>query len=407
MTNVRLEGKVKEIEREFTGIVEEMNDSPLKLDWEVWSKELGDVKALYEEAVKKLVSLTGNSKFRPNATADCEKWLKSQGADLTRKTTGGKTALGKEVLREHMGLKGVQEILEARGLLAVLSQVKKWGENYGGKEELQPKWNQFGTPMGRLSCENPALQNRVAAVRKCVVAHPGKVFVSMDLSQIEYRVWASLSKDPVLMEMFNAGVDFHEEMGKTVGGCLPEVTDKRKLGKMVNFALLYRMSEGVLASTLRIPVEKAREVMQLYRGRAKVAELYVGKVIALARDRGEVGTRFGRYREALGLREEENTKEWNEAVKTTWHHHNAGTAADFCKLVWNDTAKALEEEGLREKVRFVMNIHDSTVLEVDEEVADKVAAVCSRMANSKHGVEWLCEIRGDVTVGRSWGEVHS
>lgn len=403
--NVVLTGQSEEIEKRFEPICQELNSTPIKIDRGAHELELQQASMAYSLAESAARKSTGVANLRPNATADCRKYLLAKGANLWKKTPGGELSVDASVLQ---GLAPshpeVWDILAAREALSKKSQLKKW-EEFVQQEVVQPKWNQFGTPVGRLSCSDPALQNRIMEIRKTVVAPQGTTFLSFDGSQMEYRTWANLSGDPTLKSMFQTeGVDFHTEMGLKLAKYLREGTNSRKAGKTINFALLYRMRAASLANDLGISYEDAEAIINEYRRDASVAEEYTNRIISQALKDGFVTTYFGRKRYLPELLHTD-PKVQRDAVKTAWHHHNAGTAAELFKWVMCEVDDNLKKEGLKNACKWVINMHDEAILQVsDWALADATAVVAGSIKNP---VEDWVPFKYSLTTAHDWASLDS
>lgn len=402
---VVLTGESKQIEERFAPICEEMNRNPIRVSKQLYDLEMKKATDLFKSFESDLRKETGNPKFRANATVDCANYFHHLGANLSRTTESGKTAMDKAVLKELATRFPIAaKVIAAREALAVQSQLKKW-EEYAEAGGAQPQWNQFGTPMGRLSCEAPALQNRVMEVRATVVPQAGFTFLSCDLSQAEYRMWASLSKDAALKSAFNTeGKDFHQVMGEKVAKYLPAGTDVRKAGKTINFALLYRMSAPTLAGQLNIDIEAAEKIIAEYHGEARTATEYAERVLSVARKTGVVETAFGRKRALPGLKSADR-KVLRDAEKTAWHHHNAGTAAELFKWIMCEVNDSLIKSGLRKNYNWVVNMHDEFILEVQEGYEGLVKeAIESAIRVPREG--WVPLVHS-IVLGGTWAALDS
>lgn len=402
---VVLTGESKILEERFAPICEEMNRNPIRISKSLYDLEMKKASDLFKSLESGLRQETGNPKFRANATVDCANYFHHFGANLSRTTDTGKTAMDKDVLKElAFRFPIAAKVIAAREALAVQSQLKKWGE-YAEAGVAQPQWNQFGTPMGRLSCEAPALQNRVMEVRRTVVPRDGFVYLSCDLSQAEYRMWASLSRDETLKAAFNTeGKDFHQVMGEKVAKYLPKGTEIRKAGKTINFALLYQMSAPTLASQLNVSIEVAERIMDEYHGEARTATEYSKQILARARLSGVTETSFGRKRYLPGLKSADR-KILRDAEKTAWHHHNAGTAAELFKWIMCEVHDALITSGLRQYFNWVINMHDEFIMEVREGFEDAVKAVIdSAIRVPRAG--WVPLVHS-IVVGPTWASLDS
>lgn len=405
--NVTLQEPIFEVEQEFEEIVAEMNRTPIHISKEIYEDVLGQFDGEVTEMVKALREETGMSTFRPTASADCEKFFRGQGWNPSRLTATGKVSVSAEVLESlESDFPIATKILDARGKSAILSQLKKWKE-FADVGTAQPVWHQFGTPMGRMSCEVVALQNRVMEVRKTVVPAPGHVFLSCDVHQMEYVGWASVSNDPLLKGVVEAGEDVHQAMGDFLRNYLPSdftTEQRRKAGKTINFALLYWMSPPTLAGMLGVSIDTAKSIMQDYEAAAPTAIAYRDEVIEAVRRAEVVTTLMGRERFVPEINSSDE-KVRRDAEKTCWHHHNSGSCADLMKFRMVLLNKLLTEKGLRESVKWVINMHDEFILEVED---GRQAAVTELIHQAMEAeVPGYLPMSFAVVEGTNWAELDS
>lgn len=397
------------LERELLQVTEEMNRTSLMVSTEAWQKNLQRLQDEWERTRKACQEEAGDPTFRPNATADCIRALFVEGDWPIQRCQPktGNPVVDKDtlIILQGMGCELAGLIIQAREARSKLSQLEKW-EPYARAGEVQCSWNQFGTPHGRYSCDSPNLQNRVLEVRETIVARPGYEFVSLDLGQAEYVTWASLSGDPTLTAAFEEGKDFHTEMGRMIREAAPDVdlrtqTD-RQLGKLINFALLYLMTEFTLAKKLGISIDEARKLIKLYEERAPLAIKYRKDVLAEAKRAGQVRTQFGRTRTLTAVKRATGTK-LHELNKTLWHHHNAGTAAEALKIKQVKTWKAIRRRWDEDDVRMVLQMHDEVVLEVRRERTEEVTRLA--LEKFQEGIKGLLPFAVETRIGASWLEV--
>jgi len=403
--DVTLTGTSKELEDNFAHIASEMNRNPIHISKDLYKEQLTLAQTKYEALEASIRSTVKRPAFRPNASSDCVSLFTDMGAKLSQRTPKGGVKMDEGVLENLSRRYPIAlDIMKARKALGITAQLRKWGE-FAEAGVAQPVWDQFGTPMGRMSCAVVALQNRVMEVRKTVVPEEGFEFVSLDVSQMEYRMWASLSQDPTMKAAFlNPDKDFHQTMGELVAGYFPKGTDLRKAGKTINFALCYKMQASTLAGQLGCSVEQADKIMEAYAQAAPDAILYRDAVVKKAIEAGEVSTAFGRVRKLSGLRSPEE-RELNEVIKTAWHHHNAGTAAELFKWLMVQVDTELDALGLKSHVKWVINMHDEFILEVRKGYVSKVIqAIESCMILPKP--HWV-KLAYTITTGMNWADLDS
>ena len=190
---------------------------------------------------------------------------------------------------------------------------------------------------GRLSSSDPNLQNIPVRtevgrqIRRAIVAAPGHVLISADYSQIEFRVLAHLSGDPVLVAAFHDGADLHERTAQRLFGSGRDPHEMRSVAKMVNYALLYGKTAFTLAKDLGLSPAEAQGIIDSYFAGFPNVRSYIDGTIAAARESGEVKTMYGRRRLVPDLRSN-NVQVRQAAERETVNMPVQGTAADILKL---------------------------------------------------------------------------
>ncbi|MCW3028197.1 MAG: polymerase, partial [Solirubrobacterales bacterium] len=261
---------------------------------------------------------------------------------------------------------------------------------------------------GRLSSTNPNMQNvpiRTALgreIRGCFEAEPGSVLISADYSQIELRVLAHAAEEPVLEEIFKRGEDVHTATASQVFGVAAEDIDPgmRSKAKMINYGIVYGLSDFGLADRLNIPREEAKEFIDAYLERFPRVAAFMAETIEQAREEGHVKTLWGRRRQIPELRARNyqvRTLGERLAVNTVIQ----GTAADIIKLAMVRCHRALADSGLQ--TRLLLTIHDELLFEGPPAEADVARALIeTEMCGVWGGREPPLAV--DVGVGENWLE---
>jgi DNA polymerase I len=267
---------------------------------------------------------------------------------------------------------------------------------------------QAAATTGRLASTNPNMQNVPIRtelgreIRGCFEAAPGNVLTSADYSQVELRVLANIADEPVLKEIFVRGEDVHTATGSVVFGKeASELTPMdRSKSKMVNYGIVYGLSDYGMADRLNIAREEAKGFIDAYLARfSRVAE-FIQTTIESAREQGYVTTLFGRRRQIPELR----ARNWQVrslgerlAVNTVIQ----GTAADVMKLAMIGCHRALADGGLT--TRMILTIHDELLFEGPPDEADAVRDLVEHemLAPWENRTPPLAV---DVGVGQTWLE---
>jgi DNA polymerase-1 len=260
---------------------------------------------------------------------------------------------------------------------------------------------------GRLSSTNPNMQNVPVRtelgreIRGCFEAAPGAVLISADYSQIELRVLAHVADEPALMEIFARDEDVHTATASQVFGVEPGAIDPgmRSKSKMINYGIVYGLSDYGLADRLNIPREEAKAFIDAYLERFPQVAAFIQRTIEQARDEGYVTTLWGRRRQIPELRARNyqvRTLGERLAVNTVIQ----GTAADIIKLAMVRCHAALADAGLA--TRLILTIHDELLFEGPPGESDAARELIER---EMVGV-WEHEpaMAVDIGVGSNWLE---
>ena len=280
-------------------------------------------------------------------------------------------------------------------------------EEVDERSRIHTTFLQAGAQTGRLASTNPNMQNvpiRTSLgreIRGCFEAEDGNVLISADYSQIELRVLAHAANEPVLKEIFVRGEDVHTATASQVFGVTPEAIDPgmRSKAKMINYGIVYGLSDFGLADRLNIPREEAKEFIDAYLERfSRVAE-FMAETIERAKRESYVTTLWGRRRQIPELQARNyQVRMLGErlAVNTVIQ----GTAADIIKLAMVRVHVALAESELQ--TRLLLTIHDELLFEGPPAEQDRACALVER---EMCGVwEHDPPLAVDVGVGRNWLE---
>ncbi len=260
---------------------------------------------------------------------------------------------------------------------------------------------------GRLSSTNPNMQNVPIRtelgreIRGCFEAEERRVLISADYSQIELRVLAHVAQEPVLREIFERGEDVHTATASQVFQVSPEQIDPgmRSKSKMINYGIVYGLSDYGLADRLNIPREEAKEFIDAYLARFSRVAQFMQETIERAKEEGYVTTLWGRRRQIPELRARNyQVRSLGErlAVNTVVQ----GTAADIIKLAMVRCHRALAVSGLG--ACLILTIHDELLFEASPE---EVPAARELVEREMVGV-WELEppMAVEIGVGCNWLE---
>ncbi|MBN1410062.1 MAG: DNA polymerase I [Spirochaetales bacterium] len=274
---------------------------------------------------------------------------------------------------------------------------------------LHTQFLQTGTATGRLSSNNPNLQNipvkdeRGREIRCSFVPDEGNCFVSADYSQIELVLLAHLSNDEKLIPAFKADADIHTHTTSLIFSVAPdEVTkEQRRIGKMINYGVIYGMSGFRLARELKISRKDADAFIEAYFREYKGVREFRERTIKEAEQRGYVSTLYGRRRYLPGINDRNKTIKMAEE-RIAVNSPIQGSAADVVKLAMIKIVKELQQRKL--KCRLLLQVHDELIFEVPNEELDEVKNLV------KQGMEHVIDLKIPLKValehGDSWGAIH-
>jgi DNA polymerase I len=233
---------------------------------------------------------------------------------------------------------------------------------------LHTSFSQTGTATGRLSSSDPNLQNIPIRtelgreIRAAFVAEKGKILLSADYSQIELRVMAHFSQDPVLVEAFRNGEDIHARTAQEVFGVGPlaQSADHRRAAKAINFGIIYGLSAFGLAKQLGIAQKEAAQFISAYFTRYRGVKEYLDKVLVETRKTAATRTLFGRIRPIPDINSPQIQLR-NFAERTALNSPLQGTAADLIKLAMIAIDRRLSREKFG--ARMILQVHDELLFE--------------------------------------------
>lgn len=277
---------------------------------------------------------------------------------------------------------------------------------------LHTSFSQTGAVTGRLSSSNPNLQNIPIRtdigreIRRAIVAPPGWQLISADYSQVELRVLAHMADETALIEAFRADQDIHAVTASRLFGVpLEEVTrTQRGLGKTINFATIYGVSEFGLSSRTELTREQARQFLDQYFQSYPRIRSFLDRTLEQARTTGYVQTLLGRKRFFPEL--QSGRLPFNQRAAVERAAINApiqGTAADIMKIAMIRLHNRLREGGYQ--TRLLLQVHDELVLETPPNEQDTVVALVRDTMSTAYAL--VVPLKVDVEVGPNWRDLTS
>ena len=415
-----LEKLFKEIEQPLISVLKTVNETGIKLDTKYLQK-------LSKDFHKELATLEKN--IYQHAGAEFNLNSPKQLSEVLYDTLGlkpknqKKTATGQRSTRESELVKLenehpiIADILRYRELQKLVSTyVDNLPKLVDKDGRLRTTFLQTGTTTGRLSSQDPNLQNipirtkEGRAVRRAFMAEAGYQLVALDYSQIELRIAAILSGDQKLIEIFKRGEDVHRGVALRVFGVnAEEVTNNmRRQAKVINFGILYGM--GVVALRRNLGGETTREEAQQFLNAyfhtfTRLAE-YLEETKAFARTHGYTETMFGRRRYFPGINSGAPMIRAS-AERMAINAPIQGTEGDILRIAMIEVQKYIAKNKLEKDVRMLLQVHDELMFEIKKEQCQEVIPPLREIMQNVFGDKDTKDvpITVDVKVGDNWLEM--
>lgn len=271
-------------------------------------------------------------------------------------------------------------------------------------------FNQTVTATGRLSSSDPNLQNIPARgdegkdIRNTFIAEKGNVLIAADYSQIELRLLAHFSNDPVLVEAFKNNDDIHRKTAMKIYSVSKEhvTPSMRNIAKIINFSIIYGKTAFGLSKELNISRKEADDFIKGYFSTYSQVKPFCEKVIEDVKAKGYVRTMLGRIRDLSKTINSSNAVVRNEAERMALNTLIQGSAADMIKVAMIAIHKEFKNHFKTAKI--VMQVHDELVVEVSEKESDKAMTIMKEIM--EHSVKTNVPITVDIHKGLSWGDIH-
>jgi DNA polymerase-1 len=397
---------LEQVELPIVRLLRKMEQAGLKLDTERLHGISERVKAEADQLEREIYELAGEE-FTLGSPRQLEEILFGK-LGLSRKRRG-KTGYSTDA-----------RVLQAiRDEHAVIPKIERWREltklaqTYldalplliAADGRLHTTFNQTAATTGRLSSNNPNLQNipiRTSLgreIRASFIAEPGHLLVSADYSQVELRLLAHIAGEDVLKEIFRRGEDVHTATACRVFGVTPDQIDPgmRSKAKMINYGIVYGLSAYGMADRLDIPQSEADEFIQRYLAGFPAVGRFIEETIAQGTEHGYVSTLFGRRRQVPELR----ARRWEMRKQGERFAVNMviqGTAADIMKVAMVRTDAALAQAGLQ--TRLVLQIHDELLFEGPEAEAEDVKALATEAMEGAYELDPPLAV--EAGIGSDW-----
>jgi len=333
--------------------------------------------------------------------------------DKPQKTKTGQYATGEDVLEKLKGSHPIiEKILDYRELQKLkntyVDSLPKLVNPRTGR--IHTSYNQIVAVTGRLSSDNPNLQNipirteRGREIRKAFVPRNNKfTLMSADYSQIELRVIAALSKDEGMIQAFHSGQDIHAATASKVYAVpIKEVTsDMRRNAKMVNFGIIYGISAFGLSQRLNIPRTEAKSIIENYFAQYPKIKEYMQNNIDFAKKHGYVETILGRKRYLRDITSANHTVR-GFAERNAINAPIQGSAADMIKIAMINIHKEFTKRKFKSKM--ILQVHDELVFDVFKEELDVIKPIIED--KMKNAIKMNVPIEVETGTGDNWLLAH-
>ena len=399
----------REIDLPLAAVLRQMEETGVELDAKVLA-EMSTRLASDIHRIEADIHRLAGTEFNVNSPKQLGDILFNKLA-LPRPTRGAKgkpTSTAQDVLEGLTDHEIVRLVLEFRQLSKLKSTYIDSLPLLARHGRLHTSFNQASTATGRLSSTNPNLQNIPIRtelgreIRAAFVAAPGKVLVGADYSQIELRLLAHYSQDPLLLEAYRTGKDIHTLTAAEVFGVPPMLIDAehRRRAKAVNFGSVYGLSPFGLAQQIGIEQKEAKRFIDAYFARYSGVRTFIDRTLEQARRDGYVRNLFGRKRPIPDL-DSKNPNLRGFAERTAVNTPLQGTASDLIKIAMLRLDAELRARKL--EARMTLQVHDELLLEAPIAEADEVKALV------KQCMEGACQLSVPMEVevfsGPNWRDM--
>jgi len=408
---VPLDHVYKTIDLPLVGVLQRMEEAGVRVSPEVLNEMSSRLAVEIDTLAEKIYADSGH-RFNINSPKQLGDVLFNQ-MGLPKPMKYGK---GKVVSTAQDVLEELAENHPIAALVTEHRQLQKLKSTYldqlpalaDAEGRIHTTFNQVGTATGRLSSTNPNLQNipiRTSIgreIRAAFIAAPGNLLMSADYSQIELRLMAHFSQDPLLLNAYRTGQDIHTLTAAEVFGVDPETMNKetRARAKAVNFGIVYGISPFGLAAQLGIDQSVAKTYIETYFERYRGVRRFIDETLDTVRREQAVRTHFGRIRPIPDI-QSRNPNMRGFAERTAVNTPLQGTAADLIKLAMI----ALDREMIRRRMRsrMTLQVHDELLFDVVREEADELTILVKQ--EMEHVAEFSVPIVADVGLGDNWRDI--
>jgi DNA polymerase-1 len=331
-----------------------------------------------------------------------------------RKTDTGLRSTSEQTLFELKNQHPIVDfVLEYREIFKIKSTyLDPFQEMVEADSRIRTHFNQTGTATGRLSSERPNLQNIpqesrwAQPIRDAFEALPGSHLVSFDYSQLELRILAQETGDPKLKEAFNQNQDVHRLTASQVFNVPYEkvTPEMRRLGKTLNFGIVYGMGSNALATTSELNRTEAEAFIREYFSDFPNIKEWQERVKAEARTAGFIKNANGRRRWFLKI-VSNSLRTQAEAERAATNMPIQGLEADIIKLAMIKTTALIHKKRWGTKIKLILSIHDELLFEVKNDILNQAATILKDAMEKVYSLSVPLKVH--VKHGPTWGSLNS
>jgi DNA polymerase-1 len=401
-----LEEIYTEIELPLVPILYEMEMAGLKVDVNALRGFSDFISTELETLREKIFAISGRE-FNIGSPKQVGEVLQELNIATGKKTATGQVSTSKDILNE------LAEKYEIAQLIIDYRELDKLKATYADAlpemidddGRIHGNLNQTVATTGRLSSTDPNLQNIPIRtelgqqIRRAFVPEPGFKLISADYSQLELRLLAYITRDERMLEAFQQNEDIHAQTAKLVFGAKGEkdLKEKRRLAKIVNFAIAYAVEAYGLSQRVGISRSEAKKVIEDYYETYKGVRKFMDETPEIAREQGYVTSIYGRRRYVPSIKDRNfsvRTRAEREAINMPIQ----GTASDIVKIAMLKVDSALKRENLQ--TRMIMQVHDELLFEAPEAEVEKAIPVIKKAMET--AVELDVPLLVEIGAGDNW-----
>lgn len=396
----------REIELPLEPVLAEIERVGMKVDADKLNAFSELISTDLEELKRKIFEIAGHE-FNIGSPKQVGEILQELNIETGRKTATGQISTSRDILVELAQTYEIAQMIidyrELDKLKATYADALPRMIDTDGR--IHGCLNQTVAATGRLSSTDPNLQNIPnrtelgQTIRRAFIPDKGYKLISADYSQLELRILAHITQDPVMLEAFRNNEDIHAKTARLVFGATSEkdLKEKRRLAKIVNFGIAYAVEAFGLSQRVGLTKAEARKVIDDYYDTYKGIKRYMDETPKVAREQGYISSLFGRRRYFPSINDR-NFSVRSRAEREAINMPIQGTASDIVKIAMLKVDAALKKEGLETKM--IMQVHDELLFEAPKAEVEHAGEIIKREMES--AAELDVPLIADIGSGDDW-----